>query len=123
MRYWKDWIEQYRYSVPELIHHTISDHKTKDFVIVSDFTDGSPEDLTTLVNCDNRLDEKSKEIIISSFQELGDTLSENGMKNLASKASQLKEILKEKEVTSKERSILLFKLVPLICGAIAVILW
>lgn len=123
MRYWKDWIEQYRYSVPELIHHTISDHKTKDFLIVSDFTDGSSEEMTTLVKRDKRLGEKEKEILISSFRELGDVLSENGTKNLASKANQLKEILKEKEVTSKERSILLFKLVPLICGAIAVILW
>ena len=121
---WKNLIELYRYSIPELIEATLADPSTKDFRITALLNDLLLEENTKSLNkADGLFFGEEQQLIYNCLQQLGASLAETEVQQLENCISELDKFIKEKEITVKERTALLYKLTPLFCGGIAVILW
>ena len=121
--HWRAWITNYRYSLTELITHTFSDPPTADFVILKDIKLHTMDALIETLQGRGYLNAKHSSVLITAVSSLGQNFAEAELKQLSASIDVLNKLIKENEIVVKERTTLCYKLVPLLCAAIAIILW
>lgn len=122
-RCWKDWMVRFSFSVDELIRYTAQDIATSSLTSAQQMENENIRQLIDRLNCESVLPKDELEIIIVTLREIGNSLTENELEGLNRSICSLQEKITEREKTVKERTALLYKLIPLLCGALAVVLW
>ena len=122
-RCWKDWMVRFSFSVDELIGYTAKDIATSCLASARQMENENIRQLIDRLSCESILPQEELEIIIVTLRELGNSLTENELEGLDRSICSLQEKITEREKTVKERTALLYKLIPLLCGALAVVLW
>lgn len=121
--FWRDQIENYGFSVAEIISNLSKDASLQSLSVSRLIADKTPEEILAILQADNVLPAEQKTLIAEVIRELGTTLSRTQTERLVRAESALVTSIEEKEHCLKERSAMLYKLVPLLCGAVAVLLW
>ncbi len=120
---WKDWIERFSYSIDELIEQTSKDILTCKLESSNLMRGENAEQLIARISGCKEFALQDKQLVVSTLQEMGNSLTEKEIESLDRSIDILRNRIKESEKTVKERTALLYKLVPLMCGAVSVILW
>ena len=122
-RCWKDWIERYSYSLDELIYQTTVDPLTSKLNNTYFLKDKTVSQLIDSLSEDVTIPADDITIVMDLLGEFGGSVMEHELAGLDRSIDKLQLKITEREKTVRERAGLLYKLVPLLCGALAVILW
>ncbi len=123
LRCWSNWIIQYSYSVNELIEHTTNDNETSSLGFARLFVDCNCDGLIALLSDGDLLEVSDRNVMVSLLENIGSSLTQTETQRIEECVALLTDSKTKKESLLTERRSLLLKIVPLICAAIAVILW
>ncbi len=122
-RLWREWITRFSSSVDELISQTVSDTLTADLGVAKEMKGKTINDLLSLIQANQKIQTSDKQVIAEVLKNIGNSMVECELESLSYTISKLQILIVEREKTLKERKGLIFKLTPLLCGALAIILW
>ncbi len=120
---WRIWLVDYSYSLEELLEQTGQNVATKHLPLANTIKFLNLKEIILFLKTDSNLPEEQRSVLIQLFREFGRTLKEDQANELKRCSHNLAETLNQKEKTIKERSALLYKLTPLLIGAVAIMLW
>lgn len=122
-RAWSEWISRFSVSVDELIEQTVLNSLTCDLSVSKTFKDKTFSSIVADVGTRRDINPSENEVILEVLQNIGNSMVEKEINNLTYATEKLQEVIQKRENLLKERRNLLYKLAPLLCGGLAVVLW
>lgn len=119
---WKEWILHFSYSTAELIERTVTDSISSKLSAAKMMSGKRIDEIITYVE-NFPLSEDEKQIVLKILRELGNSLTETEVQSLSSAIKTLETKISERESIFKEKTTLLYKLTPLLCAAVAILIW
>ena len=123
LRVWREWISCYSYSVDEIIQKTSDDEALCGFSICKKICKKRIEDILEDTRNEPFVLEADKQIVINVLLRIGNSMLDIEVEVLTSAIAKLSESVEKCNCILKERRVLVYKLTPLLCGAIFVLLW
>lgn len=107
----------------ELISQTAMDAATADLLTAKQIKNKTIDDILIEVDNAQGISSSDKQVISDVLKNIGNSMADSEIDSLSYAISKLQNIIETFEKTVKERKQLFYKLTPLLCGALAVILW
>ena len=122
-RLWKSLIARFSYSISELLDQTTNDVTTKDLEVIRQIQGLEFQEIKKKVNECMIANEADRQVVEEVLDRIGSTVTESEIESLAHAIELLEQSAALHQASHKEKKILLYKLLPLLCGAIAILFW
>lgn len=121
-RTWRDSILHFSFSVDELIAYISENASTSSLSASLNIKDKSLEEIIVWIKT-AEAEERDRQTVLDVLSKVGESFKETEAESLAHAADSLRESASANREKVKEKQELLYKLTPLLCGAIAILLW
>ncbi len=122
-RVWSEWIERFSISVDELIEQTATNPMTCELSMAKQMKGQTIQKISSEILYRKGVTPWENEVILAVLQNIGNSMIGKEIESLDYAVKNLQKIIMERQNILKERKKLLYKLTPLLCGGLSVILW
>ena len=122
-RAWREWISYYSYSVDELIYKTTDEDRLKCFSVCESIRGKNLNEIISDVLKEQLILDKDKQIVVDVLSKIGESMLNTEIDGLAQAISKLSDAVENCGSILQERKVLVYKLTPLLCGVLFVLLW
>lgn len=122
-RAWSEWLERFSISVDELIEQTATNPITCELSMAKQMQGHTIQEISSAILGRKGVVAWENEVILEVLQNIGNSMIGKEIESLDYAVNNLQKIILDRQNILKERKKLLYKLTPLLCGGLTIILW